>query len=426
MFGQRGSEDTSPVSLPDEDRNRLNELFAGLEDERIRAEFDEVKKATRNIKKTEFESNILSKYENPTYNYRLFITREAAQYETVSREETIVIAETGSTGFIIDNIVIEENIAPGEFTKNTTLTNLTFTITEPHGNRLFDQWRNAAIELGVCDFKTAPVWLQLTFKGYSPGADNFKYSFDGGIPSRSIGEADELDSINFLWRLEVTDVQVEIDKGGTVYKFNTTPQDQIDLRDSARRLEKDEKIEAKTVGEYFEKLFNRLNNYSNYSLELRSTSDSTKRIREYGLVFPGGEFADMEKWIINAHGDDKCETARAKQPFESTIESVGGGVNSIKFSKGTPIEAIVQEIIGATEQGQALAIFGVKKTNTSAAGNDDSFRKAGISSTIFNIESLVTITSYNSIAHLYNVFITYHIRPYKTTKPLLTRTQIEN
>lgn len=405
-------------------------FFPG-EDELVNAarrqnEFDEVGKASRDIKKTEFESNILSVYENPMYNFRLFITREAAQYETISREETIVIAETGSTGYIIDDIVLDEQIAPGEFTKNTTVSNITFTITEPHGNRLFDQWRNAAIELKVCDFKTAPVWLQLTFKGYSPGANNFEDSSSGGIPSANNGESDELNNINFLWRLEVTDVKVEIDKGGTVYKFNTTPQNQVALRDSARRLEKDEKVEAITVGEYFDELFKRLNNYSNYSLKAKSSSDSTRRIREYGLVFPGKEFSDMEDWIINAPADDKCETARSRQPFESTIENVGKGVVSIKFSKGTPLEAIVQEILGATTEGQAFAIFGEKKMSGSGAGDDNDFRNAGKSAVIFNIESLVTITSYNSIAHLYNIFITYHIRPYRTTKPLLTRTQIEN
>lgn len=433
-----------------------------IEDARVEAI---IEKKFRSLGKTKFESNILSQYENVTYNIRLFMAHEAAEHETISREEIVIVAETGSTGMNITELTFDSTIAPAGDTKNTIAEQFTFTIIEPHGNRLFDQIRNASVDLGIKDPRSAPMWISITFKGYSPGENDFFNSSDGGIASKALGQNDDLNNINFLWKIIINEAKAEIDKGGTVYTFRATPQNHIAFRDDARRLEKDETINARTVGDYFSQLFIRLNQYNNYSLNDPSSSDVSKRVREYGLIFPD-EFPDMEDWVINAPQDDKCENVRSSQPMASTtkkakrtgrrgfsakkeaeqasiakataeaeaapqqsgikgIRDNGDGVKSIKFSVGTPIESIVQEILSATEEGQQLAIFGEKKGTATRAGNENEFREANKPAIIFMVEPLTTITSYNDISKLYNYFITYHIKPYFTHKPLLTRKQIK-
>ncbi len=226
------------------------------------------------------------------------------------------------------------------------------------------------------------------------------------------------------------------------------------LKDDARRLEKDEKIEAGTLREYFTKLADKLNNYDNYSIQ--SNEDITKRIRRYAFAFPDGRTigkdtssternqqnsartenstpnptktaGDMGSWVINNPRDDQFNVKRSKDSFAGTFtEGEDKKKKSITFSKGTPIEAIIQEVIGATMEGQSLAINGTKNKSTTDAGEDTSNRGASTPAIIFMVEPVVDYISFNSIANLYNLLITYHIKPYKTFKPLINRKQIED
>ena len=137
------------------------------------------KKAFANLN---IEPNILSIYENSTYNFRFFIAREAATPETIASENIITIAETGATSFLITDVNISASVAPGPPNRNTPIDVLTFKILEPQGNRLFDHIRASVAALGLKDHIRAPYWLELSFKGYSaPGP----YSVAGGWPTAS-------------------------------------------------------------------------------------------------------------------------------------------------------------------------------------------------------------------------------------------------
>lgn len=364
------------------------------------------------------EPNILSQYENTAYNLRFFMTREDVNHDTVANEEIMVIAETGSTGFNITELNIHSIIAPGPVNKNTTSDVLSFTIIEPHGNRLFDQIRNGAAALGIFDHLKAPYWFEVSFKGYSPpGAD----SFTGGTPGGKSDDHEDLNNFQFLYKIEVTNIIVETDQGGTVYKFQSVPFDQGQgFKDSARRLETNESINAQTLGEYFEKLSKTLNDSENYSI--RNVTDNNIRIRKYAFSF-AKEFKSMVQWQIMSSAENKTENKRSGRP---TIDD-DGEIKQIRFNSGTPIEAVIQEVIGATQQGQSLALFGTETEDPDQAGDqgEQATRKADTPVQIFMIEPIVDILGYNPVSNLYNILITYHIRPYKSFKPLASREEIK-
>lgn len=376
------------------------------------------------------EPNILSVYESPTYNFRFFLARENAEHATIQNEDIIVIAESGSTGFSITDVNISSTTGPSSFGRNAVFDKITFKIIEPHGNRLFDQIRNSALNLNIYDHRKTPYWLSLTFKGYSPSGSD---SYTGGVPTRFNNAASNvtselndpnLDNINFLWKMTITDVQTEIVSGGTEYKFTATPYAQTGLRDDARRIEKDESIEATTLGDFFDKLADRLNRYENYNLN--SSEDITKRIRQYAFGIPD-EFKNMRKWVINNPADNKSQSIRNSQPFGIKIEDTEKGMTKrITFSKGTPIEAIIQEVVGSTLEGQSLAIFGETGRDTADAGSETRYRNHTKPSVVFIADPIVDVLSYNGVSRSYNVLVTYHIRPYRTFKPVVSRTQIEN
>lgn len=399
-----------------------SDIITQRDQRRIKREVEELNKKFRSLQKTIFEPNILTQYENPMYNFRLFIARDGADYLTISKEKIIVIAETGSTGFNIKDVNIHSIISMSTLTKNTVSDRITFTILEPQGDRLLDQIRNAALELGIYDHRSMPIWLELTFKGYTPGKQQFINSIDGGIPTGATSEFNDLSSLQFLWKLSITELKTEIDKGGSIYTFNTTPHNQIALRDEARRLEQDIKISAKTLGDFFDKLTKILNDSSNYNL--RNQSDRTKRVRQYAFEFP--KDLDMASWEIRSPSDNKSEAVRYSQPLNSKKEDENDKSKQLTYTKGTSIEAIIQEIIGSTVEGQSLAIFGEIKRDAADAGDIDKFRKPDKDAVLFMVEPTVKITSYNNIAKLYNIAITYHIRPYSTFQPLLSREQIKD
>lgn len=132
--------------------------------------------------KFNFEDNVLTKYDNMQYNFRLYMTSETTTHESLAFDDIIVIAETGSTGFNIIDVQMDTIISPSKATKNSFATSVVIKLIEPFGSSLLDYMRNSAGELGVFDHRRVPVWLDLRFKGYTDGFDE---SYQGGELSRS-------------------------------------------------------------------------------------------------------------------------------------------------------------------------------------------------------------------------------------------------
>ncbi len=363
--------------------------------------------------RADIEPNILTQYENPTYNVRFFMTKEDIDYDTLANAEIFVIAETGSTGFNINDLTINSVVAPSPTTKNTTATKISFTITEPHGNKLFDQIRNGGAALGIFHHIKVPMWIQVTFKGYSQADAE---SFHGGGLGLVENATENINDITFFWRMNITDTEIEMNQGGSVYKFHATPWNESGgFKDEARRIETNVVIEAKTLGDFFEKFALSLNNNENYSLE--NVPDDNLRVRKYAFGL-SNQFPDMSSWIIRNSEDNKSQQLR-------TSKTKNSDRTTIRFGSGTPIEIIISEIIGTTEEGKSLAIVGEKNRSSTTAGEKDHTRKSDIPAQIFMVEPITEILGYNPVSNLYNILITYHIRPYITFKPMISREEIK-
>lgn len=397
-----------------------------------------------------FESNVLTALENPTYNWRLFMAGEHVVQENIRNSDIIVIAETGSTGFYITDVDIRSVVAPNPEIRNTFATNIKFTIIEPQGNTLFDKIRNSATELKIWDHTSIPLWLELSFKGYTGPQNNndFDDSFIGGTPT-------ELTNQRRLWRLVVHTVDVDINKGGSEYVFHTNPYDEIGYRDKSRRIEHDINVQATTLKDFFNGLTEELNRNNNNST--RNSIDDVLRTRGYAIELPSTQeliqaievatrrstgqttgalgttkVTSMSEWTIRGENsafnkrsetfDDRFSTAN---PSISGARPFSGGRWNIGFSGGTSVEAIIQEVIGTTAEGQSLAIYGTSGKNVKDINSAIEQRDADVPSIIFNVETTVDILSYNLAAKDYNLLITYHIRPYTTFKPILSRKHLE-
>lgn len=383
-----------------------------------------------------FEDNILSKYGNSTYNFRLFMTSEAVTHESLAFSDSIIIAETGSTGFNITDVQMDTIISPSQSTRNTFATSVVIKIIEPFGTSLLDFIRNAAASVGVFAHQNAPLWLDLRFKGY---IDGFDESFQGG-------EFADLSDQTRTWKLRVIKVDIEMNSGGTEYTMHLVAQDEAALEDSARLLEEKIKIKATTVGEFIDQLTKLLNKYADYKINNVILDDEIKSLREYVFALPGDPIVipnsspkqenerraikreslkavdePMRNWKIRGKTRDKSVKT---ETFVQEKDKTGNFIEKweITFEKSTPIETIIQQVIASTEEGQSLLIFGEPNKKIAQNAKD---RNPTLPSIAFVIDPTIEFISYNNIAKAYNTKITYNIRLYKTYIPVVTREHIE-
>lgn len=358
------------------------------------------------LKNFSIEDNVLNQFEQYAYFFRFFISSEIATAETITHEPIIVIAETGSTGYNINDVEIKNVISPSSTTRNAIATEISFKITEPFGSSLLDQIRNAAISLGVKDHRDAPLWLELSFRGYNGPDEN---SYEGGQFANEV-----LGKETRRWKLKIKDFEAEINHGATEYSVTAVPSNEESMYDSARRLEKDIKVTGSTVSSFLGSLAKQMNTNSNSSTA--SDIDIRSRTRQYSFELPLKTFPTFGNWELR--GDNISDLKRSEN-FE-VVEK--GGAWEFAFSSGTAIEAILHIMISVTNEGQSYMRYGENRSGAALKFDDTkNIEKPFI---MFRVEPRTEILTYNTIANKYDTLNIYHIVPYKTHDAVGSREEI--
>jgi len=136
-----------------------------------------------------------------------------------------------------------------------------------------------------------------------------------------------------------------------------------------------------------------LNKNLNYSTFAQASRDDTVRVRKYAFSLPKGDELDFAKISLSSQINDmstweiRGENIADNKRTESFTDQDGTRKWRITFGKGTAIEAIIQEIIGSTVQGQSLALYGEKRGTTYDI-NHNQHREPTKPSVIFTVSSL--------------------------------------
>lgn len=159
---------------------------------------------------TQFQPNVLDNYDAVTYHWKMFmVTPEAASAGAVfNQDDQTIIAESGVTDLTIDNVEIIGITAPSVESGTGVMTNVKFDITEPSGAGMIDKMFYQSIALGIGNWATMPVYLQLTFKA----RDATDSSPDDGSPS-------SLSGLTWLWAMKITSTKARVTHVGTKYEF---------------------------------------------------------------------------------------------------------------------------------------------------------------------------------------------------------------
>ena len=165
--------------------------------------------------------NILDRYALPTYNVKLYMLRKELSVDakdgvasfdeslTGPPQDQVILAQTGVTAASIDDISIQALTA----TDGPNAIQVDFTVHQPGAATFLDQMQMARAFLGQENDYMPVVFLEIRFQGYEAGYEPDED--DGGEFAQICGP--------YRWKLNITEINVEIDEGGSRYDIKAIP-----------------------------------------------------------------------------------------------------------------------------------------------------------------------------------------------------------
>jgi len=170
------------------------------------------------------EDNPVNSYDRYAYHLQLFMINDRDSQEPNVRQNLednkyrrIIIAESGVTaGFNITECEIEDAVGHNFRNKNGKSVKVDFTIVEPYNMSLPDKLYEASVQLGVTNWRLAPMFLRVYIDYYDE---------EGRIPDnrRKSGKH---------YRLNIVDFNNTLTAAGTIYKLQCVVDNNIGFRNN--------------------------------------------------------------------------------------------------------------------------------------------------------------------------------------------------
>lgn len=332
---------------------------------------------TNNTTKVTFKplKNILNYYDQPSYHMTLSIT------DDTTGTNKKIICETGEAPLSIQNLTIEAQVGASVEAKNTTVTNLTMTISEPMGANILDTMYDAAKSLNIKNFNDVPYVLEIYFHGYDPTS--------GSMISK-------IDNTTFKYYLKLQDLQTNFNSGNVIHTLNMIPFDETAFYDCYTVLTDGFNIpvtDSETLGSFLDKLKTKLNQnwLDNYGVQTV----------EYDF-----EYENYDSSMDLPTGITSPKDLKIKLNKSNT--STSGRGDYVHFSDLTSILSIIDNLFSCSDDAILLIApnaGGVKNSSLPT-------QVSKIQSIAHHIKTTVTNGDYNSSLNNYNKKITFTICPY--------------
>lgn len=190
--------------------------------------------------------NILDRFDNPSYNIKLYMIDPTGEELYADPGATVVLAQTGVTGAAIDDVEIDIQYD----TSNTTSQIIKWTITQPGAADFLDQIQLAKAYLGIEPKSPTVLYIEIRFQGYEAYADD-----------EDAGGALALIAGPYRYKLQLADLQVEINETGSMYNMSGTVMATSAYSDRSYTLPKNLSTVGKTLTEHVNELEIKLNNW---------------------------------------------------------------------------------------------------------------------------------------------------------------------
>ena len=301
--------------------------------------------STETSLKIEFIPNILDFYDTYTYHFKLFIMdpESSAKGDILNTKKQLIIAESAVSDLYISDVTMSTIKAPSVEHGTYVSTEFTFTLTEAAGAKLIDNLYYQAIALGIGNWITMPVYLQLQFRDRTAPSINSTST----LSTTSIN-VDGLNQLLWTWVLSLSEMKATVTHEGTIYNckailYNDHVQSNINsVLQHPMVLEN-----TKTIGEALKELQDNLN--LDQSLRLLSNYSIPDEFRI--IVDP-----EIAGYVI----DSSSNTRSSRSDSVGTIDD-----KCATFSKGTSIDKIIDTLMLNTKEVQAeLTSTDKESTNT--------------------------------------------------------------
>lgn len=409
-----------------------------------------------------FIGNPLNDYINYTYKFKLFMTQDqdflaklyegdqqgempvSKVFEALDNTRQVVIAQSGVTaGYNIKDVRMESVVAPNMETTNTGATQFVINIHEPLGTSLVEMMRNAALELQVRNLDKTFYFLELTFDGYLHNMDTSDTPLpdgtgvnridDGVKPRQSvqhqeISEKDYDNGGRWLYQIAITNIETELDASGSRYTLTAIPYNEGALDHTMGSIPKGLMIQGATIESFLADLKTKLNAAWRQRLQQDVYTFDFK-------VHPFGDTQeDPSKFNIIALKPEE-------NPQRSSDWTSTNGNPTYHGRMGQAISTIIETAFSCTRECQDRAysawLRSEESSNISLSPSENAAlreeKKAAnasaalfIESRLFRIEPDIEIKGYDYIDKVYRKHVTFHIWPFYTQMPLISRALAEN
>lgn len=275
-----------------------------------------------------FLPNFLDNFDVVTYHWKLFITstENAASGNVLSLANQTIIAESGVSDLTIDKIEMHGIATPTVETGVGTMTTIKFEIVEPAGAGLLDKLYYQSVALGIGNWFTMPVFIQLSFRGRDPTTSQ----------SVTQGSSSGLDAFSWVWPISIGKVKANVTEVGTRYEFETIPYDDLAQSNSVFAIKNNATLtKLTTFGQAMSDLQTKLNAdayeqlIDNYSIPDTFTIVVDPKLIPIQLI----------------NSQENKSSSRAS-------DYVDFGKKTATFPQGASIDSIVNALLGSTDYFQ--------------------------------------------------------------------------
>jgi hypothetical protein len=350
----------------------------------------------------QFSNNILDNYFQVAYHIRFYTNGDGQS----SNNKTIIIAESGVTGFNIKELIIDSlAMSPHGETDNVVATDFHMTITEPMGTSFLDAMFLATQQAGVANWQQAYYCVDISFMGYS----------ETGTPTTNICSGLPNGGV-WTYKMAIIDIGTHLSPQGCVYTLTGKMWDDKALTSEHLNIQEAYSIEASTVGDYFNKLAQKLNatmklkyktDLITYAFQFHDASGSGDP-SQYKIHYPNEVDYNTFKNFSLANGTDKSRKA----------------IPNGNAPRGMKISDLILSVIGTTDQGQNL----IRDSNKTITGNDPQthlgtgkFRDTGM----FRVWPQLQVTGYDPVSAAYKTQVIFHVKMFKYQNTFLPK-EVQN
>ena len=307
----------------------------------------------------EVAGNKLDAFNNATYNWRLYMIPDETKLTEgggymngalkAEPEETVIIAQTGVTGIAIENISL--NIVKGN--SGAFVTNGSFTLIQPGAADLLDQIQMAKKALGIKAgmFANAPIFLELSFKGYTDDIDD----------NEAAGEPVTIDG-PWCWQCEIATIDVSITDQGSTYDFAVVIGSQSAFSDTFYTIPADTSMTGGSVIKCLEDLQETLtkfreDNYKEHAVQDEIVFDLSSikaKLGDATIKYTNADTAEQVNRLMNAQSQGIKTREAYDKALEDNPESLDGGIQAsggiwsfdrIQVKQGTNFHRILTTLL---------------------------------------------------------------------------------